>query len=373
MKVKKYVGPTMPEVMKEIRKELGSDAVILNSKELRHGGFLGLFQKTKIEVVAALDPDPVSSNQKPAMVKDKLLPANETHDRFPSTDHQVLDEIKQLKSLIQLSAEEKYDYPADFQLVYQHLCDQEVAPHLAAEIIRSVIDKLKDVTLVDYKMIVKETKNEMKEKLNELNFSGLSYECKVVYFVGPTGVGKTTTLAKIAANSMLKDHKKVAFITMDTYRIAAVEQLRTYARILEVPMEVAYSKKEYLIALEKFKNYDLVLVDTAGRNFRDKKYVNEIEEFTSIAMQSEMYLVLALTAKSRDLTEIYDQFNSLPIKNIIFTKMDETTQFGSMLTISLEKQIGIGYITNGQDVPEDLLEATPEIVTDFVFGRIVNE
>ncbi|MBD1224183.1 flagellar biosynthesis protein FlhF [Virgibacillus halodenitrificans] len=373
MKVKKYIGPTMPEVMKKIRKELGSEAVILNSKEVRHGGFLGLFQKTKIEVVAALDPDPILSNQKPAMDKEIPLPSKEIPEEALASNQRVLDEIKQLKSLIKHSAEEKYDYPADFLLVYQHLCDQEVDSYLADKIIRSVMDKFNDLTLVDYKMIVKETKNEVKEKLNELNFSGLSYENKVVYFVGPTGVGKTTTLAKIAANSMLKDHKKVAFITMDTYRIAAVEQLRTYARILEVPMEVAYSQKEYLIALEKFKDYDLVLVDTAGRNYRDKKYVNEIEEYTSIGMQSEMYLVLAMTAKSKDLTEVYDKFNSLPIKNVIFTKMDETTQFGSMLTISLEKQVGVGYITNGQDVPEDLLVATPELVTDFVFGSITNE
>src|SRR5699024_5525665 len=163
--------------------------------------------------------------------------------------------------------------------------------------------------------------------------------------VGPTGVGKTTTIAKVAAKLMLEDTKKIAFITTDTYRIAAIEQLKTYARILNIPVEVAYNVKDYQQALKKLEGYDLILVDTAGRNFRDAKYIRELQENTGNS-EVATYLVLSLTAKPKDLNDIYDQFYQIPLEAVIFTKLDETTQYGSMLNIAVTKEIGIAYVTD---------------------------
>ncbi|PAV30018.1 flagellar biosynthesis protein FlhF [Virgibacillus profundi] len=370
MKVKKYVAPTMPEVMNQIRKELGSDAVILNSKEVVQGGFFGFFKKKQIEVVAALDPQPVDikSNKLKGTAKEHFSTRKNADNDNSNTE--VLNEIKHLKKIIELQTiQEKNNYTADFKIVHQHLIDQEIQKKLADQVINTVVEKHAESEIKpSYDQIMSDVKMELENDLSELSFEGITYEKKIIHFIGPTGVGKTTTLAKIAANCMLKDHKKVAFITMDTYRIAAIEQLKTYARILDIPIEVAYTMEDYQNAINKLESYDLVLVDTAGRNFRDEKYVNQLKDNMDINLDVDTYLVLALTAKPKDLSEIYDQFYHLPIKGVIFTKIDETKQYGSMLNIAVNKQIGIAYLTNGQDVPDDMLRVTPAVISGYIIG-----
>src|SRR5699024_5741910 len=221
--------------------------------------------------------------------------------------------------------------------------------------------------------VLEHAKNELRMKLRDFSFEGITYDKKIVHFVGPTGVGKTTTLAKVAAKSMLEDKKHVAFITTDTYRIAAIEQLKTYAKILDIPVEIAYSNEDYKQAIDKFSGYDLILVDTAGRNFREDKYSKEMIETVQLEENTETYLVLSLTAKPKDLFDIQQQFKQLPIKEIVFTKLDETTQFGSVLSIMKAMNKGVAYITNGQDVPDDLMEPTPERIIDLSIGDFHNE
>src|SRR5699024_229303 len=188
----------------------------------------------------------------------------------------------------------------------------------------------------------------------------------------PTGVGKTTTIAKIAANCMLNDHKKDTIITTDTYQIAAIEKLKTYARNQHIPIEVADTTKDYQMALKKFASYDVILVDTAGRNFRDDKYIHELKNMIDFNVNTESYLVLSLTAKSQDITDVQLQFQQLDIKKVIFTKADETKQYGSMLNIVLKSHLGIAYLTNGQDVPEDLIRPTPEKIGEYIVSGYVD-
>lgn len=368
MKVKKYVAPTMPEVMSKIRKELGPEAVILNSKEIKHGGFLGLFKKKNIEVVAALDPEPIipkstGTVQTPSVFNEATIKPEKNN-----TNSDVLQEIKYLKRILEQQASQtKNNYLPDYQLVYQHLLDQEVDANLAGEIIDTVVkqhEENKEIPIP--KTIIRDTQLEIKKRLHEFSFEGISDMKKIIHFVGPTGVGKTTTIAKVAANSMLKDHKKVAFITTDTYRIAAIDQLKTYARILDIPIEVAYTLEDYQVAIKKFASYDVILVDTAGRNFRDDKYINELKHVIHFDVNAETYLVLSLTAKAQDVTDIQEQFHKLSLKKVIFTKVDETKQYGSMLNIVLNHHVGIAYVTNGQEVPEDLIQPTPEKISKFI-------
>ncbi|MDY0396381.1 hypothetical protein RWE15_21170 [Virgibacillus halophilus] len=187
-------------------------------------------------------------------------------------------------------------------------------------------------------------------------------------FVGPTGVGKTTTLAKIAALEMTKHHQNVAFITTDTYRIAAVEQLKTYAKILDVPLEVAYSAEDYQQAMQKFADYDLIFVDTAGRNFLDATYLNELEQSIELTDNMQNYLVLSLTAKQSDLLLLLKQFEKVHIDGLIFTKLDETRHFGSLFTLPCKSGLGVAYLSNGQAVPDDLIEPNPEDISSFIMG-----
>jgi len=372
MKVKKYIAPSMPEAMQKIRKELGSNAVILNSKETKSRGIFGLFRKKNIEVVAGIDPNPLAEqeNKKPKM-SEKPMTMEETST---SSNAKVLNEIKQLKKMIEMQS--NYHLESDepeYKLALQYLIDQEVSDKLAEEMINSIIrtHQEKEVS-VSMEKVMEDIAAYIENRLQPFHFTGFNKK-KIIQFVGPTGVGKTTTLAKIAANLILKEHKKVAFITMDTYRIAAVDQLKTYARILSVPLEVVYSMEDYQHAITKFKEFDVILIDTAGRNFRDKKYVDDLKNSMDAILEIETYLVLALTAKPKDLSDIYDQFHSINIKAAIFTKMDETSQFGSLINIAFNKLIDIAFLTNGQDVPNDLLLATPKKISQLIVGEYNHE
>lgn len=373
MKVKKFIAATMPEIMKEIRADLGSDAVILSSKEVQQGGFLGLFKQKKIEVIAALDPQPMVPSKQVKEAAKKEPDFNQAHIKSAQSNIEVLNEIKYLKRILEQQAEQsESSYLPDYQLVYQHLLDQEIEKGLARELIESVISRHENTEQsITPKVIFDNLVEEIDQRLNEVSFQGITYDQQVIQFAGPTGVGKTTTLAKIAANCMLVDHKKVAFITTDTYRIAAIEQLKTYARILDVPVEVAYTIEDYNQAIRKFSTYDVILVDTAGRNFRDEKYIQELQE--NIGLNTKTYLVLSLTAKPNDVIDIYKQFQHLSIKEVIFTKLDETLQYGSMINLTLRYQIGIAYLTNGQDVPDDLVQPTSNIITDYILGGYLND
>jgi flagellar biosynthesis protein FlhF len=196
----------------------------------------------------------------------------------------------------------------------------------------------------------------------------LERSVQYAFFFGPTGVGKTTTIAKMAANSMLKEKRRIGFITADTYRMAAVEQLKTYANILNVPMEVVFQPKEMVTAMERLSDCDLIFVDTAGRNFRNDEYVQGIRELVEHGTNSVNYLVLSLTSKYTDMKAIIQSFSDVPVKQVIFTKADETQSFGTMLNVSEEMKLTLSYITTGQNVPDDIVVATPTLVSSMVVG-----
>ncbi|WP_096269873.1 flagellar biosynthesis protein FlhF [Paucisalibacillus globulus] len=373
MKVKKYTAPTMPEAMKLIRKELGADAVILSSKEIQDGGFLGFFQKRKIEVVAALDPSPVPKKQ--SMTNTLKNPQAMEKNQKGQMETELINEMKHMRRILEQQSLQanSFKFAPDFQVIFQYLLDQEIEEDIATTIIENVLKKLEENQVSPTSsVIITEVKREIEAQLDELSFQGISPTARVVHFVGPTGVGKTTTLAKVAAKSILQENRKVAFITMDTYRIAAIEQLKTYAKILDTPVEVVYSIEDYRNAIQKLKGYDLILVDTAGRNYRDEQYVKELTQNIVEAENVENYLVLSLTAKPRDINDIYHSFRHVNIKALIFTKVDETRQYGSLLNLPLAHQKGIAYITNGQEVPDNLVEPSKEIISNYIVGDLID-
>ncbi len=199
---------------------------------------------------------------------------------------------------------------------------------------------------------------------------------KVVFFIGPTGVGKTTTIAKIASKFSAIDKKKVALLTADTYRIAAAEQLRTYADILEVPCRVIYSEEEVEQALRDFKDYDYIMVDTAGHSHQNEKQrenMNSIIHSADGLAEKEVYLVLSATTKYRDLISIADTYSKLTDYKLIFTKLDETTTLGSLLNLRLYTGAAISYVTDGQNVPDDISEFSPQKTVKLLLGGRASE
>lgn len=370
MKIKKYIASSMNEAMLQIRKELGADAVILSSKEIKTGGFLGFFQKKNMEVIAAIEKTPVKMEQpkvkqEPLQVQPKIQQDNEQQK-------QILAELQHMKKLLATkTSEETNNLPVLYaDLVHYLISNQELTPHIANDMVQNIYERTKDVEQLTEKQLAAYVKDEIETQIEHVPFEKIRADKKIIQFVGPTGVGKTTTLAKIAASTMLEQKKKVAFITTDTYRIAAIDQLKTYARILDVPVEVAYSLDDYEAALKQFDAYDYIFVDTAGRNFRDDRYVLELKGMLPFQENKvDTYLVLSLTAKNSDMLDIYDQFSTLDIKKVIFTKMDETITYGALLNLLLEKNIDIAYMTNGQDVPDDLIKPSKQLISKLIVSR----
>jgi flagellar biosynthesis protein FlhF len=378
MKMKKFIAPSMPEAMQKVRLDLGENAVILNSKVIYTGGFLGFFKKKNIEVIAAMDEQSIAKSvikEKPktmhknSFLQDKML----IQPIKQESSSKVEKEIQQLKKMVEnLSSSMDYTYeqlPVSIQEVTTRLKRQELN--------ESTVKKIADGLLYKWKKAVEQgeepnvlvwAKNEIRPFLSHLEFGGISYQRKCINIIGPTGVGKTTTIAKMAAEAVLEKGKKIAFITTDTYRIAAIEQLKTYANLLNVPVEVVYIPSDFQKALDKFSDYDLVFIDTAGRNYRDDVFIEDLKKLISFEDEMETYLVLSLTGKEKDLSTIVDKFNSIPIQKFIFTKLDETASLGSMFNLMTQHQIGAAYFTNGQDVPEDIVEASEEKLIDLLLN-----
>ncbi|QHE61307.1 flagellar biosynthesis protein FlhF [Rossellomorea vietnamensis] len=378
MKVKKYTAPSMNEAMKKVRAELGEDAVILNSKVSYTGGFIGLFKKKMIQVIAAIDPEVENEKLEISRVKTKqasspvIQPAleKEQHD----SNRMVESELKELKQMISsMNSRNHFEkFSDDVKEVLLHLKKQDVSDATLFQLGDAMEEKIKSEsvqTVNKDEWAYKEVKRFFHQFLKEITFGGISYNRKYINVIGPTGVGKTTTLAKMAAEAVIEKRMKIAFITTDTYRIAAIEQLKTYAGLLNVPVEVVYKMEDFKKAIEKFVDYDHVFIDTAGRNFRERKYVEDLQKIIDFDHHMETYLVLSLTSKERDMREIISQFSSIDIDRFIFTKSDETSSYGSMINMMSEAKIGAAYVTNGQDVPEDITEVKEdEIVSMLMKG-----
>ncbi len=378
MKVKKYTAASMTEAMKYIREELGGEAVILSSKPIYTGGFLGLFRKRSIEVIAAIDPKPEPSQM---VIKQKekktavpppptSIPAK-SEKQEQETDH-LLKEIADLKGMIaglRTTVKQDIHYPELLESVHSFLIEQDVDIAIRTQLMDSLLSKWRDTKQ-------KVTSEEVQEWLQAFLVEMLAwiskektgFHKKYINIVGPTGVGKTTTLAKLAAETMLNQRKKVAFITTDTYRIAAIDQLKTYAKILNIPIEIAYNLEDFKRAADRFSHYDLVFIDTAGRNFRNEQYVKDLEKIIDFSKDLETYLVLSLTSKQKDMDDIYRQFSAIPIKQVIFTKADETATYGSMINFIQHHQLAPFYMTNGQNVPDDIVKATPVNIVNLILG-----
>ncbi len=377
----------MPEAMKMIRNELGSEAVILNSKVVQTQGIFGLFRKKNFEVIAAIDPEvrtkqnvqkkekvpltPVSTrkaNEEIPVIKEPQNIQYQTKNQY-ETSPDILKEVQELKEVMLEFSSDIGPLAEPIQDINRLLRKQELNFRIRRDIISLLLEKWYSLSeKASHKEVLEWTKEIIVSKISNVKYGGLSYKKKFINVVGPTGVGKTTTIAKIAADCMLKDNKKVAFITTDTFRIAAIEQLKTYAKILGAPVEVCYSFSEFEQARNKYMDYDVVFVDTAGRNFRNKKYVEDLNNLIHFSNDMDTFLVLSLTSKMEDMEEIYNQFSTIAISKFIFTKVDETKNYGAMVNLVANSGVGVAYLTNGQNVPDDIVVASPSLIANTILG-----
>jgi flagellar biosynthesis protein FlhF len=258
------------------------------------------------------------------------------------------------------------------RIIYRTLIENEVNEHYANEVLGEVERFIRPGQSVD--AILSNVYQKLILRFGRPNTIELGKKRpKILFFIGPTGVGKTTTIAKLASKCKVESNYKVAFITADTYRIAATEQLRVYADILEAPMTIVYSPEDMNGAISELMDYDLVFVDTAGFSHKNESQRADIKRFIgglSQEFEKEIYLVLSATTKYHDLLDIVDIYRGISDFKLIFTKLDETTTLGNILNIKLYSGADLSYVTNGQNVPADLeVFNTQKIVKQLLGGR----
>jgi flagellar biosynthesis protein FlhF len=412
MRVKKYIVDSMPDALQKIRSDLGKDAVILNTKEIRIGGFLGLFSKKKIEVIAALDTQASETKAKTVLkqeIKAPIIQASAASvlaqissvavleeplpyvpdvilshlppivlDKPVIKEDTVLTEIRQMKEMMSKLASRSRFTATERHPLLAALEEQLIAQEVGPLIIQQILDRIDEELLSSGDELTASNvhaiaKNYLLQMIKTDASKHIAADTKVVHFVGPTGVGKTTTIAKIAAEQVLKHHRKVGFITSDTYRIAAVEQLKTYATILNIPLEVVFSPQDLNKAFMQLKDRDLIFMDTAGRNFRNEMYVSELYSLLQGRGKSETFLVLSLTTKYKDMKVITDNFSKFNLDKVLFTKMDETDSYGSIVNLLNDFPLKLSYVTNGQNVPDDITVADEHAIIGLIMGATSDE
>lgn len=331
----------MAEAMSKVKQELGDEAVILNSRQVKKG-WLGLFSSQQVEVIAALEKAPLA-----------VKPRTESKERKkPVEQPKVVPPKREESQRPVVMAAEPRRLPAALTHIEALLTSESFAGESWEETINELYYTTKSLEVVE---------QFVHDQIRSA-FSSVPEPKRYVMLVGPTGVGKTTTLAKLAAHYKLDEGKTVGMITTDTYRIAAIEQLKTYAEILEIPVEVAYDFEDFKRAKQLFARKDIVLIDTAGRNFRDEAYVEQFHEYHDFS-ETSLSLVLSLTSKTKDMDMIYNQFEKLPLSSLIFTKSDETSDIHAMYRMVKESGLPVAWLTDGQEVPDDLVAGEPEHLT----------
>lgn len=423
----------MAEALAQVKRELGRDAVILHTRTLRRRGLLGFGGRSAVEITAATDvnvtprrprparqaqpsvaaealsaasaagkPNPLMARaygQRPSPAPDSgaavglaeapaatsaaqaagvAAPVAPPTAKSAAADAQLARELRELRSMVQqvvrsTSSSSGRDLPEPLFEKYLALLEQEVADELAGEVIQVVREQvgesLEDAERVD--RAVAGALSRFVPTCGEADPPKRQADGRphVVALIGPTGVGKTTTLAKLAATYKLRQKRSVGLVTIDTYRIAAVDQLQTYAKIIGVPLHVAQSPIELQQAVERCSDCDVVLVDTAGRSQRDGGKLEQLRAFLDAAAPHEVHLVLASNTTEKVMLEAVERFSAIRTDRIIFTKMDEAVSFGVVLNVVRRVGKQLSYITTGQEVPSDIEPGRADRLASLVMGR----
>lgn len=416
MLVKKFQGATESEAMLQVKEEMGSQAVVLNVKTIKHRGLMRLFKGNIVEVTAALGEN-----------EDEQIPVSQAESQFEvRVDNDFSKDLSAVAAKVEQSIRESendktyarslnrepernsYDSAIEeklnsLQMLLEHQLNKEEKENDAEAVEEEKNEFLKFEQLVYNTMLDNEVKEQyINQIIDEINHSNLSTDTanvdlmlaniyqkmilkfgsgstiepaengtKLLFFVGPTGVGKTTTIAKVASKLKLEDKRKIAMLTTDTYRIAAAEQLRTYSDILDTPFQVIYTPEELIDAANEWSEYDYILVDTAGHSPNNSKQQEDLLQFVKAVpeeQEKDIYLVVSATTKYADLINIVNQYGDVGKYKLIFTKLDETTAWGNILNLRMYTNAEIAFMTNGQNVPDDIGELDAQAIVRKLLG-----
>ncbi len=416
MIIKKYQANSETEAIMLAKNDLGKDAIVMNIKTIKPKGLFKAFRKTQVEVTAAIDEvnkketeNNNTSSKFNAKIDEKLHPELKSQSDDSKEAKELEEKLNSLAMLLeqQIESQKKDKKPnvkptdkkneknnnevsdkqkenvtkneettkgslkdKSIDLIIEQLTNNEVSFTYAKQIIDEIthsgtIRTLDDMLACVYQKIILKLGQTM-----PIRFDKDDKKPKVIFFVGPTGVGKTTTIAKLSSKLMLEEKKKIVILTSDTYRIAAVEQIKTYANILSIPVEVVYEEDDLKNILPKYKEYDYILMDTAGRSHKNKEQFKDLkklyEAFDGYSMLT--YLVLSATTKYKDLKNITKLYSDVGEYSLVFTKLDETDAIGNILNIKLDTGMSLSYVSYGQNVPDDIEVMNPQVIAKQVLG-----
>jgi flagellar biosynthesis protein FlhF len=387
MDLKTYRAPTMREALALVRRELGPDAAVLHTREVRTSRLFGWISGPRqIEVTASCEvnvpsrlPPQRSSFAQPAM------PSHEQSSQdlsvtlgLPQSDSgqggEMQNQLSQLQAMVKELCKRsgngnREDLPEELFRLFTDLLDSDLSEEVARELVERVRSESRGARIDDL-LLAKARIARMIE--SEISVAGAIQltpgKRRLAALVGPTGVGKTTTIAKLAAHYRLREKRRVGLITVDTYRIAAVEQLRTYADIIDLPMQVVSTPREMREAVHRMDNLDLILLDTAGRSPKDEVRIQELRAFLSEADADEVHLVLSAMTGARTLQQTAERFAAVGTTALILTKLDEASSLGNTLSVLRFSKLPLSYLTNGQNVPDDIEIANPQRLARLILG-----
>lgn len=392
----------MAEALDRVKEAFGKDAVVLSTRSSDRSGVLGLGGRSYVEITAARDISDLPPSVRPTTLRVKsgatkqadgaaeIVNRPRTADR---TSASIEDELGNLKTMVtelmlharrtsalsaapQPSNTPTVSVPPELLDFHRRLVQHSVAEELAASLVRSVRDALRPEQLLDPRAVDRQLADRLEPMIPTAG--GISLDRNpgrptIVALVGPTGVGKTTTVAKLAANYSLRERRRVGMITIDTYRIAAIEQLRTYAQIMDIPLAVAATPSQLSTAIADMRDRELILIDTAGRGQRDAEKIEELNQYFQLHHPDELHLVLAGTASERVLHQAIEKFGRLGVDRVIFTKLDEALGFGVILSCLQKANAKLSYVTTGQGVPEDIEIGTGGRVAQCIVKGAFND
>lgn len=387
MFVKRFVAKDMHEALKKISAEFGPDAVILQNKSIRKKGVAGLVSKKMVEVVAAYEParnrkksvrqeadKPEQNKVREAEPQQRVAPvaaAKEAGDEKASILSKQMDELKEAvadfsNKIRIVNRETTLSFSPDILSLYNSLVERDVQEDISKEIAARTQDvkSRRDVetNIVAQQLILDRLGEPIPLKLKK-------FTQNVLLFVGPTGAGKTTTLAKLAGMLKFKENLDVAVINTDTYRIGAMEQIKIYSEIMDIPLVTAYNPEELKDALAALADKDVVLIDTAGKSVRDEDAKSDLSQIIKAAGADEVFLVLSVSTGHKACKQIVSSYSFVEDYKLIITKLDEVGSWGNVLNIADFSKKSLSYVTMGQNVPDDICKADMQTLAENIVGK----
>ncbi len=393
MRIKKYLVKSFDEALSSIKKELGDDAFIMSSKKIQKKGALNLSREEWLEVTAAVERDKTDAEQD--RISPLLLQKAYGDSRIPEakrtvpykavpriSDHDPLqpirNEINELKWLLQ-NNQSKSDSIGEGEPVFNGLYDRcyntlimkGVEQHLAVRLIDNLMMNTAGNSLNnDESSLYKRLADVISTHLGKAAPITIEKKNRLVVLAGPTGVGKTTTIAKMAAYFKLLEGRNIALASMDGFRIGGIAQLRTYGDLIDIPVFALRDSADITGVLNRSEKYDLIFFDTPGFSPEDRESLEKLKQKIDVLLNAgaEIHLLLDATRKERDLKTVFGAYKKLQPSKLIFSKVDESDSIGNLFNIKIQSGLPVSYLTVGQRVPEDIEVAHPRRVASRLLG-----